>query len=158
MRNEAIRVVASASPDLARQSEIGRFCPDLYEKLGGVGLHIPPLRSRPSDVPDLCLWFLERAGRDAGDAAQFLDACLAYLIRYDWPGNVTELRQVMERVARRSGRSLLSAEHLPPQIRWFPGCTGPKVPDSAAAGGFNPLAEDFQIRLIADALRRTHHP
>lgn len=153
------RVVAGGAPDLAAPREDGRLHRDLQRRLSGGTLHMPPLRSRPSDVADLACWFLGRAGRDAGDAMQFVDAVLAYLIRYDWPGNVAELEQVMQRVARRSGRGLLSAEHLPPQIRWFPGAPPAKAAVAAPRiVDFNPLAEDFQLRLIADALRRTHHP
>lgn len=78
---------------------------------------------------------------------------MGYLVEYDWPGNIGELEQVVERMCERSDGGVASADDLPPQIRWFPGRF---ASTASAEQQLHPLREEFQLRLIADALKRTH--
>jgi len=80
---------------------------------------------------------------------------MGYLIDYDWPGNIAELDRSVGRLCQRARRDFVSADDLPPQIRWSPDRCGRRRPCSKGETGFNPLGEEFQLRLIADALRRT---
>lgn len=152
------RILASGPPDLRSLSDDGRFCRDLYGVLASVELHIPPLRERPADIPELVAAFLACSGWCSDDADRFADEAMEYLLSYDWPGNVAELEHVIARLAQRKGPRALSADDLPPQIRWFPGNSSDwRIPPLQGKPGFNPLSEDFQIQLIADAMRRTRH-
>lgn len=148
------RVVVSGPPSLAAMSAEGCFSARLLELLSRASLHLPPLRDRSHDVPDLVAFALDRYSLERGAPVRLAEAAMGYLIDYDWPGNIAELEQVVERLCEKADGDFASADQLPPQIRWFPG-TPTRRARSKGEGGFNPLAEEFQLQLIADALRRT---
>jgi len=89
-----VRIIASTSVPL--ESVIGNsFRKDLYYRLNVIRIHIPPLRERPGDIPDLCIYLL---GKMAGGCGVTIpDSEIAALKEYDWPGNVRELKNVLER-------------------------------------------------------------
>jgi DNA-binding NtrC family response regulator len=89
------RVVAASNRDLLSEAEAGRFRQDLYFRLAGVILTVPPLRERPKDVRLLAHHFLTSVGCKKAISPE----ALAALDAYSWPGNVRELRMVMERTA-----------------------------------------------------------
>ncbi|HRE19482.1 MAG TPA: sigma-54 dependent transcriptional regulator [Rhabdaerophilum sp.] len=95
-----LRVIAATKIDLRTAAAANQFRLDLYYRLAGVELHLPPLRERREDIPVLFSVFAsrmaERAGRKAPEAKEDL---LVILRRYDWPGNVRELRRAAERFA-----------------------------------------------------------
>ncbi len=95
-RKSDFRVVAATNADLRELVCEGRFRRDLFERLHGVVIALPPLRTRMQDVPRLAASFLAR--HDHG-ALRFTEDALAMLSAYHWPGNVRELRQVVDRVA-----------------------------------------------------------
>jgi DNA-binding NtrC family response regulator len=111
-----IRVVTATNKDLRAESEKGAFREDLYYRLNGVTLTLPPLRARPGDVPLLAAHFLERAAgrkRLSRGAAEKLAA-------YAWPGNVRELQMVVQRAAVLSQGDVIEAGdlHLDPPRSW----------------------------------------
>ena len=93
------RVVAATNKDLVAASEKGEFRPDLYDRLNVVPLHIPPLRARREDIPLLAKHFLEIAAR-ANDRRDMRleEGAIAVLSAYSFPGNVRELRNLIERL------------------------------------------------------------
>lgn len=92
------RIIASAGADLDAEVEAGRFRRDLYYRLAVVRLDLPPLRRRDRDVVLLAAYFAEVEGRRWRHVPAYLDAgAESVLLSYDWPGNVTELRNVVER-------------------------------------------------------------
>jgi DNA-binding NtrC family response regulator len=93
------RVVAATNKDLVAASEKGEFRPDLYDRLNVVPLHIPPLRARREDIPLLAKHFLEIAAR-ANDRRDMRleEGAVAVLSAYSFPGNVRELRNLIERL------------------------------------------------------------
>jgi two-component system nitrogen regulation response regulator GlnG len=93
-----VRVVAMTLRDLRREIERGGFRLDLYHRLAGFELTLPPLRRRPHDVPLLARHFLVDLTRELGPRT-LTPAALDRLIAYDWPGNVRELRNVLRRAA-----------------------------------------------------------
>jgi DNA-binding NtrC family response regulator len=97
------RLIATSSEPL--QSRIGRemFRGDLFEQLAGIALALPPLRERPEDIPVLAAHFLEVAqgDRPATQRLTLRQPALRELAAHDWPGNVAELRAVVERAALR---------------------------------------------------------
>jgi DNA-binding NtrC family response regulator len=144
------QLIAATRAPLAQQ---GGLSPDLDECLhSSATVVLPPLRERSGDIP---AWVALFQHHDQADAPRISDAAMGYLLGYDWPGNLRELKALVERL-RRVDRGVIAAENLPPQIRWFiPGAVLFDLTAPEAESAFNPMAEEFQYRLIADALRRT---
>jgi two-component system response regulator HydG len=93
-----VRVIAAANRDLLQAIAAGRFREDLYYRLNVVALHLPPLRSRPEDIPLLAQHFLMHfAERNHKALKGFTPQAMDRLLRYSWPGNVRELMNVVER-------------------------------------------------------------
>jgi len=93
-----VRVVAATNRDLEQQVKEGRFREDLYYRLNVVSIEMPPLRTRPSDIPLLAMRFLQKyAAENEKTIHGFSDAALTALSHYAWPGNVRELENVVER-------------------------------------------------------------
>jgi DNA-binding NtrC family response regulator len=103
-----VRVVAASNRDLLGEVEAGRFRQDLYYRLNGITLTLPPLRDRKGDVPLLARHFLERAAPAKLLSNEAVDALNAY----SWPGNVRELRMVMERAALLAASEVISPADL----------------------------------------------
>jgi two-component system response regulator AtoC len=104
-----VRVVAATNKDLRKAAQTGTFREDLYFRLNGVTLTLPPLRERKGDIPLLARHFLDRfAGRKRGISRDALDK----LGTYSWPGNVRELQMVVRRAAVLSPREVLEPEDL----------------------------------------------
>ena len=94
-----VRVVATTSLSLEEEVEAGRFRQDLYWRLAVLGLMVPPLRSRPEDLPALAQGLLEDAAQRVGVAPRALsEPALGRLLEHPWPGNVRELENALERV------------------------------------------------------------
>jgi transcriptional regulator of acetoin/glycerol metabolism len=104
-----VRVIAATNKDLAREVDAGLFRHDLYYRLAVITVHLPPLRDRPADIPLLADMFLQGAGTTLGRAALcFTGGALDALARHPWPGNVRQLKNVVERVAALSEHDTLS--------------------------------------------------
>ncbi|HEU5191586.1 MAG TPA: sigma 54-interacting transcriptional regulator [Methylomirabilota bacterium] len=109
-----VRVIAATNRDLEGAVRDGRFRADLFYRLNVVPLHVPPLRERRQDIPQLAAFFLARYAKTFGRPATALSpASLERLALYDWPGNVRELQNVMERAVVLSAGPLLE---LPPDL------------------------------------------
>jgi two-component system nitrogen regulation response regulator NtrX len=94
-----VRVVSATCRDLRREISQGNFREDLYHRLNVVPIHMPPLRERRQDIPLLTNHFVERIAHANGIARRHLDdGALAVFQAYDWPGNVRQLRNVVERL------------------------------------------------------------
>jgi DNA-binding NtrC family response regulator len=108
-----VRLVSATNRDLRAEVEAGRFREDLYYRLNGVTIRLPPLRERRGDVPLLARHFMDRRG-----GGRMLDAeALELLSSYDWPGNVRELEMVVLRAAVLSPGPVVKAEDLPLDVR-----------------------------------------
>lgn len=107
-----IRIVAATHRDLALEIAAGRFREDLYYRLSVVRLTLPPLRERPEDIPLLIERFITESGR----AYTIADEAMGLLQRYDWPGNIRELKNTIERMVSLSSGPLLHFGDLPSQI------------------------------------------
>jgi DNA-binding NtrC family response regulator len=108
------RIVVASNRSLAMLVEQGRFRLDLFYRLNGVDVQVPPLRHRKDDVVELATYFLERhrAFRPLSLSTAATDALLAY----DWPGNVRELERVIERAVALAGGPFLELDDLPPAL------------------------------------------
>jgi len=93
-----VRVIAATNRDLEQAVAEGTFRRDLYFRLHVVDIHVPPLRRRPDDVPELARHFLDRFNEETGrKISGFTDQALELMRAYRWPGNVRELKNVVER-------------------------------------------------------------
>ncbi len=124
-----VRFVAATNRDIEKLVGTGSFRKDLYFRLNGMSITVPPLAARPSEILPLAKLFLERACRRLNrPALEISAAALDCLHRYDWPGNVRELRNAMERAAALCARSMIEIEQLPPE------CSRPGAPNLASTG------------------------
>jgi PAS domain S-box-containing protein len=121
-----VRVVAASNLDLARRTTEGLFRSDLYYRLRVVELHIPPLRERSADIVPLAELFLARAAeRYAKRATHLDDAAKRLLSAYSFPGNVRELKHLMEHAVILSDGTMLTPAHFPPQMAVHSAPTAP---------------------------------
>ena len=116
-RTVSVRVIAATNKNLEEAVRQHTFREDLYYRLNVFTLVLPPLRSRMSDIELLAEHFLLKfAGSLGKDVRGFTPGALALLRRYQWPGNIRELENVMERLANIVRHPLVSEEDLPPQM------------------------------------------
>jgi DNA-binding NtrC family response regulator len=93
------RVVAAAKNNLPQAVQRGNLRPDLYYRLNGITLELPPLRHRPEDIPSLADYFLKKFNRKNGLTIETIEeSAMQTLMAYRWPGNVRELRRELERI------------------------------------------------------------
>ena len=114
-----VRVIAASNRQLENEIANGRFREDLYYRLNVVPVKIPSLKDRREDIPELCDYFLRRAAEMSGIAVRSLSQeAIVMLQAYNWPGNVRQLRNMMEwLLIMTTGRSdAITADELPPEI------------------------------------------
>lgn len=112
-----VRLVAATNKDLKTEVEAGRFRQDLYFRLNVLVLRMPPLVERREDLPLLAHYFVDKAARDSGRPVPAISAeVLEILNRYAFPGNVRELRNIMERAVVFCAGDELRTSHLPPEL------------------------------------------
>jgi transcriptional regulator with PAS, ATPase and Fis domain len=119
------RLVAATHKPLHEMVADGRFRQDLYYRISAFPIVLPPLRQRLEDIPVLVDSFLQRGG-PARHRVVLEPAALARLQAHDWPGNIRELRNVLERARLYADDGVLRAEHLP--ATWGPGPVQSVVP------------------------------
>jgi len=131
-----VRVIATTNRNLLAEVTAGRFREDLYYRLAVVPIHVPPLRERIEDVPELVDHFLASAAERLGREPCRLDACAYELMTsYPWPGNVRELENIARRISVLSGDEPITADEL---RRWLI-TTCPTQPVAATPKG--PVAQ-----------------
>ncbi|HYG85811.1 MAG TPA: sigma-54 dependent transcriptional regulator [Azospirillum sp.] len=115
-----VRVIATSNRDLQAEIENGRFRQDLFYRLAVVPLRVPSLAERREDIPLLAKHFMQRSGEAAGlPAREFGEDAMAALQAYDWPGNVRQLRNVIDWLlimAHGDPKEPIRADMLPPEI------------------------------------------
>jgi two-component system, NtrC family, response regulator PilR len=154
-----IRVIAATNQDLTRLVSEGRFREDLFYRINVIPIALPPLRERREDVPLLAEHFLAKYTEQMGKAVSAISRpAMQLLVRHDWPGNIRELENVIERAVALESTAAILPDSLPSSI------TGETVPLPAKPGhealpetGFDLEAHVQQIErdYIAQALHRT---
>lgn len=113
-----LRVVAATNQDLSRLVEEGKFREDLFYRLNVVQVEIPPLRERREDIPLLVSHFVEKISQENDiPRKEFSQDALNYLIGYEWPGNIRQLQNVLERCIVMVPGTKVGVDDLPPEIR-----------------------------------------
>jgi len=152
-----VRVVAASNRDLTVEVEKGRFREDLFYRLQVIPILLPPLRERRSDIPLLVQYFLDKYNsKHEARQCRIQDDTMVHLWEYDWPGNVRELENLVERMVVLSEDGIIRVDNLPPNIRSF--ISEKKIPRPTLTEegiDLNRAVEEFEYRLIDEALRRT---
>ncbi|MCU7863414.1 MAG: sigma-54 dependent transcriptional regulator [Candidatus Thiodiazotropha sp. (ex Lucinoma borealis)] len=112
-----IRLITATHRDLRDEIAAGRFRQDLYYRLDVVGLHLPPLAERRDDIPLLAFYFLRKHAARMGRTVNDIDSTvMAVLLDYDYPGNIRELENIIERAVTLSQEGQLMMANLPPSL------------------------------------------
>ncbi len=113
-----VRVITSSNKNMKEEIAAKRFRDDLYYRINVVSLEIPPLRERDDDILLLVEHYLQKFNREFGKRVRgFTPEASALLLRYDWQGNVRELKNLLERLVLLAGVEMITPAHLPPEIR-----------------------------------------
>ena len=112
-----VRIIASTNKDLEKMVYEGTFREDLYYRLNVIHIHIPPLRERKEDIPLLIYYFLDKFGKIYNKKLNISDKLIDILSEYDWPGNVRQLQNTIERMVILAKKSVLDFDDLPIDIK-----------------------------------------
>jgi DNA-binding NtrC family response regulator len=111
------RVIAATNVDLTEWVDKGLFRKDLYYRLSVITVQLPPLRERKEDIPFLCRFFLDRLRKNIGkDVKGISTPTRRFLMSYDWPGNIRELENVIERAVLLTAANFVRPQDLPAYI------------------------------------------
>jgi PAS domain S-box-containing protein len=142
------RIVVATNKDLAEQVRRGAFREDLYYRINVVSVELPPLRRRQEDIPLLVDQFIERFNHVQGKSVLGIaPEALALLMAHDWPGNIRELANVIERSFILCGDGVIDIPHLPGEIAARGGAGG-------ASSGMRRARDLLDARAIRAALER----
>jgi transcriptional regulator with PAS, ATPase and Fis domain len=151
-----VRVVAATNMDLEKAVAEGNFRQDLYYRLNVIMLHVPELKRRASDIPELVEHFMATAREKTGrQITQISRAAMQLLMDHSWPGNVRELENTIERAMLLCTGQRIEPIDLPVRVRGLgtPGRNSPKLPDAGI--DLRAAVECYENDLIRQALDRT---
>jgi transcriptional regulator with GAF, ATPase, and Fis domain len=157
-RHVDVRIVAATNRDLAVEVHGGRFRQDLFYRLRGIEIQLPPLRERREDIPLLAEFFLRMAAERKGKRIRgFEPALLDLLCRAPWPGNVRELRHAVESLVTLAQGEILALADLPASLR--ADLEREAVRSVEGNLSISPAhADEEERRAILEALARTKYP
>ncbi|MFN8514555.1 MAG: sigma-54 dependent transcriptional regulator [Chloroflexia bacterium] len=152
-----VRVIAATNKDLLHESTTGNFREDLYYRLNVINIHMPPLRERKDDIPLLAAHFLGKHRKRNGQGPMLAESAMQMLLDYDWPGNVRQLENTIERAAVLAQGGLIGPSHL--VLSESTGAQEQLLTDALERlldqnRGLDALLGDLRQRLIALALGR----
>src|SRR5262249_10135600 len=154
-----VRIIAATHSDLAKMVADGAFREDLFYRLNVIPVRLPPLRERREDVPLLVQHFLQKLGGEQVPPRSITmsQEALRRLMAYDWPGNVRQLENVVERaMAFSQGRAQIDVTELGAEIRSAPSAgdeASPWFPDEGL--DLERYIEGVELTLIRRSLERT---
>src|SRR5256885_10393873 len=156
-----IRVIAATNQDLSKRVADGRFREDLFYRINVIGIHLPPLRDRREDIPLLAEHFLTKYGEQMEKRVSGISHDAMQLLKqYDWPGNIRELENTIERAVALEATPSILVESLPPALlgesRQLSVTTAMLADPGLPATGFDLEAHVQQIErgYLAEALKR----
>ena len=162
-----VRIIAATNTDLEEMVAQGRFREDLYYRLNVIRLRVPPLRERRSEIPTIVNYYVNHyAAKFGRKDIQITPQAVDLLMVSDWPGNVRQLcNEIQRTVARAEDGTIITPEHLSPELKRT---SSPTTPSAAAAASIASLPSsnvqstgtladalaEVERRMISDALRR----
>lgn len=153
-----VRIIAATNRDLERQLKEGQFREDLFYRLNVIHLHVPPLRERREDIPELARHFVNRAcTRLKVPIKQIHRDVMSVLENYRWPGNVRELENIIERAVALEPSSVITLSALPASLLGQGEITPSTGPVRLPEGGLDVEAHLHELRreYMRQALART---
>ncbi len=142
-----VRLITATNVDLLEKVESGEFRKDLYYRLNIINIELPPLRERKEDIPLLFEFFLNKYNQENSKEIKYPDEKLVkYLMEYDWPGNIRELENIVQRCVLLTHKKTISKSVIPPEII--------NVKQFRKKGNFNDLVDNFKKEIILSALER----
>ncbi|HLB25534.1 MAG TPA: sigma 54-interacting transcriptional regulator, partial [Nitrospirota bacterium] len=138
-----LRFVSATNRDLQKGIQDGSFREDLFYRINTISMSIPPLRDRQEDIPLLARHFLERFSAELGKPVKNVsDDVMNLLLDYNWPGNIRELKNIIERAVLIADSNSIRPEHLPENLKRKPTAPSWDRPD-------DPLSiEDYTKTMI----------
>jgi transcriptional regulator with PAS, ATPase and Fis domain len=151
-RHVDVRVIAATNRDLRQMVESGRFREDLYYRVNVINIRVPPLRERREDIPLLVEHFLEKyRSREAEIRKVVTPGAMDALMAYNWPGNVRQLENEVQRALVLSGKSAtITKEVLSPAIH----AGSASTVQIKLSGRLREAVEHLERQLLLDGLRR----
>jgi len=148
-----VRIVSATNKDLLEEMKHGRFREDLFYRLKVVTIHMPPLRERKEDIPELANFFLQKFNHSFGKNVEKIDdAAMKGIIGYPWPGNVRELQSVMEKAVLMSESDTIGLADIRGELRSEPRpAMGIEIPD----GGID--LEELEKELLVKAMAKSNN-
>lgn len=148
-----VRIISSTNRDLEDLVKQGKFRMDLYYRINIICLQLPPLRDRKEDIPILVERFIERINRLRDRAVQGIShEALAVLMAYDYPGNIRELENIIERAFILCPDAYIMPDHLPDHFQSQDPVPGKFTSDTMAVA-----KKSFEARTIMDALKKNNY-
>lgn len=152
-----VRVIAATNKNLEEAMRKGEFRQDLYYRLNVIPIFVPPLRERRDDIPLLVDYFIDRFSTLFNKTIRGIsEEALQALINYDWPGNIRELENVIERAIVLIKNDIISTKDLPDYIQSVPR-TMTTTAVNSENGSLQSMVEAYEKQLILDALERHNH-
>ncbi|MCP5513996.1 MAG: sigma 54-interacting transcriptional regulator [Spirochaetales bacterium] len=147
----SVRIIAATNRDLEKLLTEGKFREDLYYRLNVFPVHVPPLRSRKSDIMLLADYFTEKySKKNNKDIKRISTPAIQLLTSYHWPGNVRELENCIERAVLISTDDVIHGNHLPPSLQSAES-TGTEIHNT-----LQQAIDELEKEMILDALKSSH--
>ncbi len=146
-----VRIIAATNRDLEKAIDDGSFLGDLYYRLNVVAIQVPPLRDRRDDIPELARFFIRKHAHQVNrDVLDLTQPAIDALVSHDWPGNIRELENAVQRAVVLGTGEQIELDELPHHVRGGEESAKEPIPD-----GYHAAMEAYQRRLIQQALQET---
>jgi two-component system response regulator PilR (NtrC family) len=158
-----VRIIAATHKDLGAEAKAGRFREDLFYRINVIGIHLPPLRERREDIPLVAEHFLAKYSEQMGKSINAISReALELMQKYDWPGNIRELENTIERAVALESTPTVLPHSLPPAVLAESGRTSigvvsqQSLESSLPPSGFDLEAhvQEIERGYLAEALKR----
>ena len=133
----------------------GEFREDLYYRLNILNVHVPPLRERKEDIPLLIEHFMSKLSHNQGSSKKLSRAAEKVFLNYDWPGNIRELSNIIERVYYMSDSDTIELHDIPSQI--IQSHVNVSAQKSAASGSLDDMLSCLERDIVLSTLEKTNH-
>ncbi|MFN3693898.1 MAG: sigma 54-interacting transcriptional regulator, partial [Ignavibacterium sp.] len=149
-----VRVIAATHQNLHQKIKDGSFREDLFYRLNVISINIPPLRERKEDILPLIEHFIKKyAEENDKTGIEISKEAIDYLMKYNYPGNVRELENIIERAVVLSRQNIITVNDLPSNVKGFKTETDPILEENKT---LNEQVEALEKKLIYDALMKAN--
>src|SRR5690606_19133690 len=152
-----VRLLAATNRDIDEDVKEGIFRQDLYYRINVIRVELPPLRERREDIPALAETFIRRFSAEmAKDLRGLTPDAFRVLVNFDYPGNVRQLENILERAATLAGSSMIGLGDLPEELSGLAGGTRAQLLSLPEEGcRLDEVLTEVERRLLVEALERT---